>query len=70
MSVTLDTHFTAETPEGISLALRPAGVVPRMLAFLVDALIRLAMLIGISMALDQLGGFGSGILLIVYFGNG
>jgi hypothetical protein len=29
MSVSLDTLYTAETPEGIALSLRPAGVVAR-----------------------------------------
>ena len=28
----LDTRFTAETPEGIALALRPAGIVSRFYA--------------------------------------
>ncbi|HCL3691170.1 TPA: RDD family protein, partial [Pseudomonas aeruginosa] len=29
----LDTHYHVETPEGIDLLLRPAGVVPRALAY-------------------------------------
>ena len=33
----LDTRYAAETPEGIALWLRPAGVVPRFYAYLVDA---------------------------------
>ena len=39
--VALDTLYQVETPEGIALNLRPAGVVPRMLAYAIDSLIRL-----------------------------
>jgi uncharacterized RDD family membrane protein YckC len=63
----LDTSFTAETPEGIALSLRPAGVVPRFYAFAIDALIRLALFIAVSIALQSLGGFGGGIILIALF---
>jgi uncharacterized RDD family membrane protein YckC len=36
----LDTVLAVETPEGVRLELRPAGPVPRALAFLLDASIR------------------------------
>ena len=65
--MSLDTLYTAETPEGIALALRPAGVVARFYAYLVDFLIRLALFGALSVALDALGGLGSGLLLITYF---
>src|SRR5689334_3988829 len=67
MSVSLDTLYTAETPEGIALALRPAGIVARFCAFLIDAVIRLAILIAASALLGWLGGMGGGLLLIVFF---
>lgn len=67
MGGSLDTLYTAETPEGITLALRPAGLVPRFYAFLIDQTIRFALFIGISIALGTLGRFGSGIALIVFF---
>lgn len=67
MNVALDTRFTAETPEGIELALRPAGIVPRIYAFLVDALIRLLLFTGVSLALGRFGGFGTGITLLAFF---
>lgn len=38
----LDTLHTVETPEGVELALRLAGVVPRALAFAIDVSLRLA----------------------------
>ncbi|HTH45916.1 MAG TPA: RDD family protein, partial [Candidatus Limnocylindria bacterium] len=38
---TLDTIVSAETPEGILLELRPAGLTARCYAFLIDGLIKL-----------------------------
>jgi uncharacterized RDD family membrane protein YckC len=65
----LDTVVTAETPEGILLELRPAGLSARFFAFLIDALIRMgvtySLFIGVTVA--QMGGFGFAILLIVMF---
>lgn len=66
-AASLDTRFTAETPEGIALALRPAGVVPRFYAFAIDALLRLLIFTVASIALAQLGGFGAGITLVAWF---
>ena len=63
----LDTLYTAETPEGIGLALRPAGVAARFYAYLVDFLIRLALFVALSLALGALGAMGGGLLLIGYF---
>ena len=44
MSEGLDTVVAVETPEGIVLELRPAGLVVRFYAFLIDWVIRLAVL--------------------------
>jgi uncharacterized RDD family membrane protein YckC len=65
--VPLDTLYTAETPEGIALSLRPAGVVARALAYAVDFGIRLGMFFVIAMVAGALGGMGSAVLLISYF---
>lgn len=67
MSARLDSLFTAETPEGIALVLRPAGVVARFHAFAIDGAIRLGLLIAASIALGVMGRFGTGVFLIVYF---
>jgi uncharacterized RDD family membrane protein YckC len=67
MSVSLDTRFTAETPEGIALALRPAGAVPRFYAFIIDGFIRMVLFFLAAFALDRLGGFGAGVILIAFF---
>jgi uncharacterized RDD family membrane protein YckC len=63
----LDTLTSAETPEGIALALRPAGVVARAGAFAVDLLIRGALLLAAGMVLAPLGRFGGGLALILWF---
>lgn len=63
----LDTVFIAEAPEGISFALRPAGVSARSYAYLIDLLIRGALLIAIGSALAALSRFGGGLYLILLF---
>jgi uncharacterized RDD family membrane protein YckC len=65
--VTLDTLYTAETPEGIALSLRPAGLVPRVLAYLVDFGIRLGIYLIVSVVTAPLGGMGSAFALVAYF---
>lgn len=63
----LDTLVRVETPEGITLALRTAGVVPRCLAFLIDLLIRFVVLLALSMMFSQFEGLGMGLLLVSMF---
>jgi len=56
-----------ETPEGIALALRPAGVVPRALAYLIDMLIRAGLVWAILMVAVFLRGVGMALFLISLF---
>ncbi len=63
----LDTLYHVNTPEGISLRLSPAGPIPRMLAWLIDILIRFGINIVIYSALAFLGKTGLGIALILSF---
>jgi uncharacterized RDD family membrane protein YckC len=56
-----------ETPEGVDLALTPAGPLPRILAYTIDLLIRTAFLIALSIVLSVGGKAGVGILTICYF---
>ncbi len=63
----LDTLYHVNTPEGISLRLSPAGPVPRMLAWLIDILIRLAINGVFFAALAVFGKTGMGIALIFTF---
>ncbi|MEP7295477.1 MAG: RDD family protein [Burkholderiales bacterium] len=63
----LDTVFVSETPEGIALALRPAGLMARSYAYLVDALIRFAIILVASTFLAALSRFGAGLFMIGIF---
>jgi len=63
----LDSIVAAETPEGILLELRPAGMSARFCAFLIDKLICFAIILAASFILSLLGRYGGGILLIVLF---
>ena len=63
----LDTVVTAETPEGILLELRPAGLTPRLYAFLLDWTIRLAILYAGAFAAALMGGIGIAFMLILAF---
>ena len=63
----IDTHTRVETPEGIELHLVPAGPVARILAYLIDWCIRVAVLIVISMVTNFLDNLGTGLFLILYF---
>jgi uncharacterized RDD family membrane protein YckC len=63
----LDTRYAAETPEGIALALRPAGLVPRLYAYAIDLLIRFGIFFVCTIVLGVLGRFGLGISLVVLF---
>lgn len=63
----LDTVVAAETPEGILLELRPAGLVARLYAFLIDWAIRLAVLYAAALTAMLAGGLGTAIWLILLF---
>ena len=65
--MTLDTVVTAEAPEGIELVLRPAGIVARTYAFLIDALIRGTILLIASIALGSMNRLGGALFLILLF---
>jgi uncharacterized RDD family membrane protein YckC len=67
LNASIDTIITAETPEGIAIAIRPAGFAIRCTAFLVDAFIRTALLIGLATALGTGRRFGTGPIFIVVF---
>jgi uncharacterized RDD family membrane protein YckC len=63
----LDTVVAAETPEGIVLELRPAGLSVRLHAFLLDWLIRFGVLYLVALAAAFMGGLGISLLLITLF---
>jgi len=63
----LDTLVAAETPEGILLELRPAGLSSRFYAFLLDWLIRLVLAYAALLAALFIGDVGVGFWLLLYF---
>ena len=63
----LDTTRSISTPEGIELYLRLAGPVPRALAWLIDLLVRGAIMLALSIALAIFGKFGIAVLLLIAF---
>ncbi|QEY61566.1 RDD family protein [Metapseudomonas lalkuanensis] len=63
----LDTRYQVETPEGIDLVLRPAGLLPRALAYAIDLAIRGAIMLVLFIALALLGQLGMGLGLILMF---
>lgn len=63
----LDSLVSAETPEGILLELRPAGLSVRFCAFIIDALIRLVLLLALLFMFAILGGLGLAFWLISLF---
>lgn len=63
----LDTIYTVNTPEGINLILSPAGPMPRMIAWLIDVLVRFVIYTVTFIVLAILGSSGMGIALIITF---
>jgi uncharacterized RDD family membrane protein YckC len=64
----LDTAVHAETPEGIMIELRPAGLAARFYAFLIDWLIRIGIIYAVAMVATGMGGMGVALILILFFG--
>ncbi len=63
----LDTRLSLETPEGATLPLAPAGMGVRIMAFMIDMLIKTVANIVVFTVLALLGGMGMGIALILAF---
>lgn len=63
----LDSLNTVQTPEGVDIHLRLAGVWPRSVAWVVDALIRTGIYIVLGIAFSFLGDLGRGFMLIGIF---
>jgi len=63
----LDTVVTAETPEGINIELRPAGLTSRCYAYVIDLLVRFAILLAIGLVTRFMAGLGTAVMLILWF---
>jgi len=64
----IDTLCAVETPEGIALLLRPAGIMARCLAYVLDFSIRVVVFVALAFMLSNLGPLGGGLIAIVWFG--
>jgi uncharacterized RDD family membrane protein YckC len=67
VQASLDTLYAVETPEGIHLSLRPAGLVVRLQAYLIDFAIKIGLYIAASIVAGFMGGIGVAFYLIAYF---
>lgn len=63
----LDTYQQLETPESIDLELRIAGPVVRILAFMIDSLVKLAVMITANIVLVFTDQIGMAVMLILMF---
>ena len=68
LSPPLDTQYQVETPEGIDLPLRPAGLMVRALAFSIDLALRGLILGLLFIGLSMLGKLGAGLGSLLIFG--
>ncbi|VVQ03045.1 hypothetical protein PS918_04358 [Pseudomonas fluorescens] len=64
----LDTRYQVETPEGIDLPLRPAGLMVRAMAFAIDLALRGLILGLLFIVLAMLGKLGAGLGSLLIFG--
>ncbi|MGE8151201.1 RDD family protein [Pseudomonas vancouverensis] len=67
LSPPVDTRYHVETPEGVDLPLRPAGLVVRALAFAIDLGLRGLILGVLFIVLAMLGKLGAGLGSILTF---
>lgn len=63
----LDTTLEVAAPEGIEIALYPAGPFARASAWLIDFLLRLGILLLLLFAMGVLGKFGWAVILLAWF---
>lgn len=63
----IDNLSQRQTPEGIELFLMPAGIVPRLGAWLIDALCRAGLMIVVIMLVQFIGFGAGGVALIAFF---
>ncbi|MCV4272047.1 RDD family protein [Pseudomonas capsici] len=66
-SVPLDTRIGIETPEGIDLVMRPAGLLPRALAFGIDLSIRVLVIGALLIFFRLFDKLGTGLSSIAIF---
>lgn len=65
--MTISTQVLVETPEGVDLQAEPAGVIVRMLAYLIDFAIRAAVFIALLLVLSYADRAGIGVFFVCWF---
>ncbi|WP_405128054.1 RDD family protein [Pseudoalteromonas sp. PB2-1] len=63
----LENREYVKLPEGVDIAITPAGVVSRSYAYIIDFLFRSLIMFVVSLVFSLLGDAGQGIILIIYF---
>ncbi len=63
----LDTVRYVEAPEGVEIAIRAAGPVSRLAAWLIDLAIRICLYVGSARVLEHAGNAGFGIFVLFLF---
>ncbi len=63
----IDTECRRETPEGVTLSLRPAGPSARLVAWGIDAIIIVVAQSLLALVFGVLGDLGAGLLLLLVF---
>jgi len=63
----LENREYVKLPEGVDIAITPAGVVARSYAYIIDLMIRGLILLAISTLFSFFGDAGEGLVLIAYF---
>ena len=62
-----DNVYEVHTPEGVTLRLQPASLLPRALAWAIDLALRLVAGLLLVMALGVLGDAGAGLIMVCLF---
>ena len=63
----LDTTVLVETPEGVEIELRPAGLFARGMALLIDEMIRIGVVVVVALIFAFAGAFGGALVLLTAF---
>jgi uncharacterized RDD family membrane protein YckC len=64
----VDTEWRVETAEGVTLSLTPAGLIPRLYAYLVDLAFRAVIFGALAIPTALLGRASAGVLMLMAFG--
>jgi uncharacterized RDD family membrane protein YckC len=63
----VDTEWKVETAEGVTLSLTPAGLIPRLYAYLVDLAFRAIVFVALAIPVALLGKASVGVMMLIAF---